>query len=76
MCRVAVARYVLTGRAKLTDVSDALVKLFETMKAKCDPATRQDSNEFRDKYCYTQATDSALRMYEPALRMLYERYAK
>jgi hypothetical protein len=76
LCRVAVARYVLTGRAKLTDVSDALVKLFETMKAKCDPATRQDSNEFRDKYCYTQATDSALRMYEPALRMLYERYAK
>ena len=77
LCRMAIGRYVLSGKnSRLSDVSDAVVKFFETMKAKCDPGTRQDSNTFRDDFCYIEPTDAILRLHEPALRMLFERYAK
>ena len=75
LCRVAVARFVLSGKPRLCDVSDAIERLFEQMRAHAGAPVRQDSNLFRDAQCYTQETDAALRLHEPTLRLLFSRYS-
>lgn len=74
LVRVAVARYVLTH--KTADVSDALQRLFnEDLDPRLERACHQDSNAFREAYCYTEAVDTVLRRHERSLRNLYNRYA-
>lgn len=51
LCRIAVARFMLAGKARLTDVSDALAALLATFRARAHPATLQDSNAFRNANC-------------------------
>ncbi len=75
LCRVAVARFVLSGGAsRLCDVSDAIERLFVKMRTKASPAVRQDANVFRDAHCYTPETDAALREHETTLRLLFAKY--
>jgi len=78
LCRVAVARFILSakpGQPRLLDVSDAIEKLLEQMRCLACAAVRHDANAYRDAQCYTAETDAALRHHEPTLRLLFSKYA-
>ena len=74
LVRLAARRYVFTGKQK--DMSEALHQFFNwDLDARLHPATFQSSNAFRRRYCYTEATSSALEAHERSLRALYAIYA-
>lgn len=81
LCRIAVARYILTPKtaktpkAGKTDVSDSVEELFRTIRAQASREVQQDGQAFRRSSCYLEATDMALRLHEPALRLLFTKYS-
>ena len=57
LCRIAVARYMLTPRtprtpkAGKTDVSDAVEELFRTIRSQASREVQQDGMQFRRSSC-------------------------
>lgn len=82
LCRIAVARYILTPKtpktpkAGKTSVADAVDELFKTLRLNASREVCQNSTQFRAQNCYTEETDSALRVHELALRLLFTKYCK
>ena len=75
LLRIAIARYVLTGKSRINDVSDAVDELFKTIRKNASREVLQNSMEFRRNFCYTEATDAALQLHKDALRMLFTKYS-
>ena len=81
LCRIAVARYILTPKtdatplAGKTDVPAALDELFKRIKSQASREVQQNGMDFRHSCCYTEATDAALRLHEPTLRLLYAKFS-
>ena len=75
LLRIAVARFILSGRSRLGSVSNAVAKLFDVIQAGARSAILHSSNRFRTQNCYTEATDIALRVHEEMLRSIFEKYS-
>ena len=81
LTRIAVARFVLTPKtpktpnAGKTDVSDAIDELFKVIRHSAPREVLQDGSAFRSMSCYKETVDMALRLYEPALRLLFAKYS-
>lgn len=81
MCRIAVARYVLTPKtaktpkAGKTSVTEAIVELFKTIRSHAGREVCQNSYDFRRLNCYNEEADTALRAHENALRVLFAKYS-
>lgn len=79
LVRLALMRYVLPGSRsveKAADASEAIEKLIkEDLLVRVDRAIGQDSNEFRNEYCYTSEMEALLQKHEYTLRALYLAYA-
>ena len=72
--RIALDKYVKPGI--VGDVSDAIEKLCsENIEPKLPEAARQDSNKFRERYCYLREVEMVLRKHMKTLRSLYGMYA-
>jgi hypothetical protein len=81
LCRIAVARYILTPKTAKTPkagkacVSDAIDELMKTIRHQASREVQQDGQLFRRMSCYIEETDAALRMHEAALRLLFAKYS-
>ena len=81
LCRIAIARYILTSKTAKTpkagkdDVSDAIDELFKTIRNLAGREVLQDGQAFRRASCYIEDTDRALRVHEPALQVLFAKYS-
>ena len=73
LVRIALERYVKTK--EILDVSDALETLCRTIDERLPEPARQDSNLFRERYCYLRQVDMVLRKHLKTLKSLFTRYA-
>lgn len=74
LVRIALEKYVRTK--KVPDVSDAVERLCrEDLLGLLPDAALQDSNSFREQYCYNEHMERVLRKHMGTLKSLYSRYA-
>ena len=74
VCIVTIAchKYVVPG--ELNDVSEAVERLLShdiLARAAKVLGSVEDVNDFRSRFCYTEATDAVLRRHEASLRLLF-----
>ena len=71
LVHIAVSRYVLTR--EVSDVSEALEKMIqEDILPRIDPRVMCETNDFRERYCYTEAASLELKKHEPLLRAVFK----
>ena len=73
MIRIALERHVKCKQ--IVDVSDAVEKVCKDIAARLPDRARQDSNTFREKYCYSREMDKVLRRHLKLLNQLFTRYS-
>lgn len=79
LVKAAVLRHVSAPSARHSDVGSALDELIAVdilpAIAKADPAALAPANDFRQKWCYTEATSEVLRRHAPSLRAMFAHYS-
>lgn len=75
-CLVRMAITIYVRRGVITDVSDAVGRLLiGHLTPHLPPEATQNSNAFRKRFCYIEATSKVLDAHCSSLRALYEAYA-
>jgi hypothetical protein len=71
--RIAIRRYVATG--EIPDVSDAIDRVGADMQTWLAPEAKQNSNNFRARYCYNAQVSDVLEKHLNSLRLLYQTFS-